>query len=82
MTLLELQDVLGERIKATMESSDMPAWKRHAEYKRTSTIIELAKQMTNVADDVIRAEKLYADTVKSKSPIRAYHSYSLINGGK
>lgn len=57
MTLLELQNILGERIKLALNNDLTPAEK--AENNEQSEIIaRLAKQMINNADIVLRTNKL------------------------
>jgi hypothetical protein len=60
MTLLELQDILGERIKIAI-SKDLSIEERKAETELSQTISSLAKQMINNADIVLRTDKLVAD---------------------
>jgi hypothetical protein len=60
MTLLELQDILGERIKIAT-SKDLSIEERKAETELSQTISSLAKQMINNADIVLRTDKLVAD---------------------
>lgn len=49
MTLLELQNVLGEEIKAVQEGT--------ADIDKAKAIASLAKQMINNADVVLRTDK-------------------------
>ena len=77
MTLLELQDVLGERIKA-VTNKDLTPEERQIEYDTSAMVASLAKQMVNVADVVLRSEKLYSQSHK----LETYHSYSMIVGGE
>lgn len=60
MTLVELQAVLGERIRIAMDR-DMPLEERVKETEISQTISSLAKQMVNNADVVLRAEKLIGE---------------------
>lgn len=60
MTLLELQKILGERIKIAIDK-DMPIEDRKKETELSQTISSLAKQMINNADIVLRTNKLVAD---------------------
>ena len=60
MTLVELQSVLGERIKIAMDKT-MPLEERVKETEISQTISSLAKQMVNNADVVLRAEKLISE---------------------
>ena len=57
MTLVELQQVLGERIRIAMDDT-IPLEQRVKETEISQTISSLAKQMVNNADVVLRAEKL------------------------
>ena len=56
MTLIELQNVLGERIKLANDPNIDENTKK-AEAETSKTIASLAKQMINNADVVLRAEK-------------------------
>lgn len=60
MKLLELQDVLGERIRIAIDPN-ITQEDRKAELVISQTIATLAKQMINNADIVLRANKLIAD---------------------
>ncbi|HCA28886.1 hypothetical protein FL966_05960 [Caproiciproducens galactitolivorans] len=60
MTLLELQEILGERIRIAT-SKDLSIEERKAETELSQTISSLAKQMINNADIVLRTDKLVAD---------------------
>jgi len=60
MTLLELQDILGERIRIAIDK-DMSIENRKQETDISVTISSLAKQMINNADIVLRTNKLIAD---------------------
>lgn len=57
MTQLELQRVLGDRIKVTLRD-DMTTEERETENAQTALIIETAKQMINNGDLILRTEKL------------------------
>lgn len=61
MTLIELQDVLGERINITLKK-DMTPEDRQIENEQSSLVIGLAKQMINNGDLILRTEKLLAQT--------------------
>lgn len=74
MTLLELQNVLGERIGITLE--DMSKEKRQEENEQSRLIVGIAKQMINNGDLILRTEKLMAQT---KSLKKSY-AYMLISG--
>lgn len=60
MTLLELQKVLGERIRIANDTS-LPPEQRKQENEISQTIASLAKQLINSADVVLRTEKLVAE---------------------
>ncbi|MCM1530463.1 MAG: hypothetical protein NC093_10780 [Alistipes sp.] len=60
MTLMELQDILGERIRIVSDT-DMSLEERKKEAEISQTISSLAKQMINNADVVLRTEKLVAE---------------------
>lgn len=60
MTLVELQNILGERIEIA-RNKDMDIETREKETSLSQTIATLAKQMINNADIVLRAEKLIAE---------------------
>lgn len=64
MTLIELQDILGDRIKLTL--SDMETEERVIENEQTALIIETAKQMINNGDLILRTEKLAAQAKNLK----------------
>ena len=60
MTLIELQKVLGDRIKIAIDK-DISIEDRKKETDISVTISSLAKQMINNADIVLRTNKLVAD---------------------
>ena len=60
MTLLELQDKLGEQIELISDKS-LPMSTRKNLADMAQTVSSLAKQMINNADVVLRTEKLIAD---------------------
>lgn len=68
MNLIELQEVLGERIKIAQDKT-MSMEERIAEVGISQTIATLAKQMINNADVVLRAEKLIAEGKLSNTNI-------------
>jgi hypothetical protein len=59
MTLLELQDILGERISIAIDKT-LTMEERQRETELSQTISSLAKQMINNADIVLRTDKLIA----------------------
>ena len=60
MTLMELQEILGERIRI-VSNTEMSMDERRKEAELSQTISSLAKQMINNADVVLRTEKLVAE---------------------
>ena len=68
MTLIELQNILGERIALANDKTLTPE-ERKREAEISQTISSLAKQMINNADVVLRADKLVAEGVLVKSHI-------------
>lgn len=68
MKLLELQKVLGDRIRiATNE--DLPIEQRKEEAVISQNIAALAKQIINNADIVLRTDKLVAEGILKQSSI-------------
>lgn len=59
MTLIELQEVLGERIGVTLKE-DLTPEQRQTENEQSAIIVGLAKQMINNGDLILRTEKLAA----------------------
>lgn len=74
MTLVELQKVLGERIEITLK--EMEPEERQIENEQSYLIMNLAKQMINNGDLVLRTEKLMAQTRSLENSF----AYRLING--
>lgn len=70
MTLIELQNVLGDRVKVTLKE-DMTAEQRQSENEQSALILGLAKQMINNGDLILRTEKLMAQCKDLK------HSYAM-----
>ncbi len=60
MKLVELQKILGDRIEITL--SDMEPEQRQQENEQSYLIMNLAKQMINNGDLILRTEKLLAQT--------------------
>lgn len=60
MTLLELQNILGERIKIATDETMRPQDRMKAN-EQSEIIARLAKQMINNADIVLRTNKLQED---------------------
>ena len=68
MTLVELQRVLGERIRIATDRT-LTIEERIQETGISQTISSLAKQMINNADVVLRTEKLIAEGKLKESQI-------------
>lgn len=75
MTLIELQKILGDRISVTLKD-DMTAEQRQTENEQSNLVMELAKQMINNGDLILRTEKLMA---QNKSLEKSY-IFTLIKG--
>lgn len=75
MTLLELQDVLGQRITITLRK-DLTPEERQIENEESQLIVNIAKQMINNGDLILRTEKLAAQTKALKNSV----SMQLIRG--
>ena len=63
MTILELQKILGDRIRITL-SDDLTTEQRKIENEQSALVMNIGKQMINAADLVLRHE---TNEVKSKS---------------
>lgn len=68
MTLVELQEKLGEQI-VLLTDKDTPVGSRKALAEVAKTISSLAKQMINNADVVLRTEKLVSENKLKESAI-------------
>ena len=60
MTVMELQNILGERIAITNDLA-MEEEERKKENEKSDMIARLAKQMINNADVILRTDKLIAE---------------------
>lgn len=68
MTLVELQKILGDRISIALDDSLTPE-ERQTENEQSTLIMELAKQMINNGDLILRTEKLMAQNKNLKNSI-------------
>ena len=68
MTLLELQNILGERIKIATDENMKPQDRMKAN-EQSEIIARLAKQMINNADVILRTDKLIAEGKLKQSTI-------------
>lgn len=75
MNLLELQSVLGDRVKVTLKE-DLTPEQRQEENEQSRLVVSIAKQMINTADIVLRTEKLLA---QQKNPENSY-AMQLVSG--
>lgn len=73
MKLIELQQVLGDRISISLKK-DMTPEQRQQENEQSHLIMGLAKQMINNGDLILRTEKLMAQTRALEESV----AYSLI----
>lgn len=76
MTLLELQDILGERIRIAI-NPNLSVEERKEETGISQTIASLAKQMINNADIVLRTDKLV-----SEGKLQNSHIEKMVNNEK
>lgn len=74
MTLIELQKVLGDRIDVTLR--EMTPEERQMENEQSVIIINIAKQMINNGDLILRTEKLLA---QNRNITKSF-AMQLING--
>lgn len=65
MTLVELQDILGRRIEATLRE-DLTPEDRQIANEQSKLVVGIAKQMINNGDLILRTEKLAAQTKSLK----------------
>lgn len=68
MTLVELQEVLGERIGVANDSS-ISGEQRRMENEKSEIIARLAKQMINNADVILRTDKMRSEGKLGNSAI-------------
>ena len=76
MTLMELQKILGERIRIASYNT-LSVDERSKDTELSQTISSLAKQMINNADVVLRTDKLVAEGQLKESYIeRLVHGHA------
>ena len=73
MKLVELQKVLGERIAISL-NKDLTPEQRQEENEQSHLIMQIAKQMINNGDLILRTEKLMAQCKTLEESV----AYSLI----
>ena len=76
MTLMELHEILSDRIKVTLE--DMPEEKRQLENEKSAIVIGAAKQIIANANTILKAQSQLGMDGKKKDPI----AHALISDGK
>lgn len=76
MTLIELQKTLGDRVTIALKE-DLSAEERQEENEQSYLIMDLAKQMINNGDLILRTEKLMAQT----KTLKKSYAMSLVDGG-
>ena len=69
MTLVELQDVLGDQIRLITDQ-EIPYEERKKHAEMSAVVSSLAKQMINNADVILREEKLVSEGKLVDSHIR------------
>lgn len=74
MTLIELQNVLGDRISVSLR--EMTTEERQEENAQSQLIVNIAKQMINNGDLILRTEKLMAEA----KDLKESYAYKLITG--
>lgn len=75
MTLTEVQKILGDRISISLETDKTPE-QRQEDNEQSALIMNLAKQMINNGDLILRIEKLAAQNKSLDELV----SYRLIQG--
>ena len=65
MTLLDLQQILGDRVRVTLDDT-LSMEERETENEQSLLVCNLAKQMINNGDLILRTEKLTAQTKSLK----------------
>lgn len=70
MTNIELQKILGERIRATLKVDQLTDEARKIEMEKSDMVSRLAKQMINNADVILRTDKLVSEGKLQQSNIQ------------
>lgn len=73
MTLVEVQKILGDRIEVSLREDKTPE-QRQEDNEQSALIMNIAKQMINNGDLILRIEKLAAQTRNLETIV----SYELI----
>lgn len=61
MTLVQVQKILGDRIEISLQENKTPE-QRQEDNEQSALIMNIAKQMINNGDLILRIEKLAAQT--------------------
>lgn len=69
MTLIELQDVLGNQLAEVKNKNYVNADEHKKQMERTHAIASVAKQMINNADVILRTDKLVGEGKLSENSI-------------
>lgn len=77
MKLVEVQKILGDRIEISLQEDKTPE-QRQQDNEQSALIMNIAKQMINNGDLILRIEKLAAQTKKLDTIV----SYELIGSLK
>ena len=77
MTLVQVQKILGDRIEISLREDKTPE-QRQQDNEQSALIMNIAKQMINNGDLILRIEKLAAQTKNLESIV----SYELIGSLK
>ena len=77
MTLVQVQKILGDRIEISLREDKTPE-QRQQDNEQSALIMNIAKQMINNGDLILRIEKLAAQTKNLESIV----SYDLIGSLK
>ena len=73
MTLVQVQKILGDRIEVSLQEDKTPE-QRQQDNEQSALIMNLAKQMINNGDLILRIEKMAAQTRNLKTIV----SYEMI----
>lgn len=69
MTLVELQDILGEQLREIKEKNYVDSHEHKRQMERSAAISSIAKQMINNADIILRMDKLVGENKLSENSI-------------
>lgn len=69
MTLIELQDILGDQLKEVREKNYVDPAEHKRLMERSAAVSSIAKQMINNADIILRMDKLVGEDKLSENSI-------------